>query len=269
MAEIHQNRSEKMPSPAVSDSASRRRWPHPAWFIIVAVVLTIGALLAMVAFPYYRTEKLIEQIVRQGGIAQPTLDGLPAWAAYLPNDLIGHMKSLEVVVLLSPNVDDDFAERVSHESNLEILFLNAARLTDRGLRSLQNRLPKLKHLVLVDAGEISPDAIAEFQKRRPETHLVKTGPAYLGIQWHDTDLVLVATDPGSPADIAGLKVGDEINELDGVKLKGTGEFIAAIALHRPGEVVKVKFTRNSVEREIQVTLGKRAKLPPDIDSLCY
>lgn len=269
MAEIHQNRSEEMPSPAASDSAARRRWPHPAWFIIGAVVLTIGGLLAMVAFPYYRTEKLIVEIERQLGTAQISLDGLPGWATYLPSSLTAHVRKLEVVVLLSPNVDDDFAERVSHESNLEILILNAPRLTDRSLRSFQQRLPKLKHLVLVDAGEISSEAVAEFQRRRPEAHLVKSGPAYLGIMWHDTDMFLVATDPGSPADVAGLNVGDEINELDGVKLKDTFELVAAIAAHRPGEVVKVKFTRNSVEREIQVTLGKRAKLPTDIDSLCY
>ena len=65
------------------------------------------------------------------------------------------------------------------------------------------------------------------------------------------------------------KAGDEINELDGLKLKDTHGLVAAIAAYRPGDRIRLKFIRNSVEREVQVTLGKRKKPPTDIDAICY
>ena len=257
---------------AADEVAVARRLPllRTPLLIAAAVLLTLLIALFFALYPYYRTSKLIEQIDRLGGTAQLSLDTPPYWAAkYLPTSLSSRMRSLDFVVLLSPSVDDDFADRVSHESRLETLFLYAPRITARGLWSLQRRLPSLKNLVLLDADEISPAAVAQFRSERPGVNLVKAGPAYLGIQWHDTDLFVTTTDPGSPAELAGLKAGDEINELDGLKLKDTHGLVAAIAAYRPGDRIRLKFIRNSVEREVQVTLGKRKKPPTDIDAICY
>ncbi|MGA8216783.1 MAG: Do family serine endopeptidase [Candidatus Sulfotelmatobacter sp.] len=65
---------------------------------------------------------------------------------------------------------------------------------------------------------------------------------------------------GSPADQAGLKVGDTITTVDGKKVgKGT-ELVAEIASRKPGAKVELGFLRNGKPQETTVTIADRAKL---------
>ncbi len=60
---------------------------------------------------------------------------------------------------------------------------------------------------------------------------------------------------GSPAAEAGLEEGDVITELDGEKIAGTEDLIAAIAAEQPGDTVKLEIERDSKSTEISVNLG--------------
>jgi len=65
---------------------------------------------------------------------------------------------------------------------------------------------------------------------------------------------------GSPADQAGLKVGDTITTVDGKKVgKGT-ELVAEIASRKPGAKVELGFLRNGKPQQTTVTIADRAKL---------
>jgi serine protease Do len=65
---------------------------------------------------------------------------------------------------------------------------------------------------------------------------------------------------GSPADQAGLKVGDTITTVDGKKVTKGAELVSDIASRHPGAKVNLGFLRNGKPQETTVTVADRAKL---------
>jgi serine protease Do len=65
---------------------------------------------------------------------------------------------------------------------------------------------------------------------------------------------------GSPADQAGLKVGDTITAVDGKPVKSGDELVADIASRKPGNKAKLSFVRNGKQQEATVTIADRSKL---------
>jgi len=65
---------------------------------------------------------------------------------------------------------------------------------------------------------------------------------------------------GSPADQAGLKVGDTITSVDGKKVSKGAELVADIASRKPGAKVQLEFLRNGKKQDTTVTIADRAKL---------
>jgi serine protease Do len=65
---------------------------------------------------------------------------------------------------------------------------------------------------------------------------------------------------GSPADQAGLKVGDTITSIDGKSVSKGGDLVSDIAGRKPGSKVKVGFIRNGKTQDASVTIADRAKL---------
>jgi serine protease Do len=66
--------------------------------------------------------------------------------------------------------------------------------------------------------------------------------------------------PGSPADSAGLKVGDTITSVDGKDVKNGDELVADIASRKPGSKAKLGFVRNAKKQDTTVTIADRSKL---------
>ena len=65
---------------------------------------------------------------------------------------------------------------------------------------------------------------------------------------------------GSPAERAGIKVGDTIISVDGKPVKNGDELVSDIASRKPGTKVTLGFVRNSKKQEATVTVADRAKL---------
>src|SRR5713101_2581753 len=65
---------------------------------------------------------------------------------------------------------------------------------------------------------------------------------------------------GSPADQAGLKVGDTITSVDGKKVSKGSELVSDIASRKPGSKVTLGFLRNGKTQDATVTIADRAKL---------
>jgi serine protease Do len=65
---------------------------------------------------------------------------------------------------------------------------------------------------------------------------------------------------GSPADEAGLKIGDTITSVDGKDLKSGDDLVADIASRKPGSKAKLDFVRNGKRQETTVTIADRSKL---------
>ncbi len=89
----------------------------------------------------------------------------------------------------------------------------------------------------------------------------KVQHAYLGIRVSDASngagAEIVSVVSGSPADKAGLKAGDVITSIDGTTIENGDALTAAVAAHKPSDVVSVDVTRNGSSKTVKVTLGVR------------
>jgi len=65
---------------------------------------------------------------------------------------------------------------------------------------------------------------------------------------------------GSPAEQAGLKVGDTIVSVDSKDVKNGDELVGDIASRRPGSKADLGFVRNGKKQQTAVTIADRAKL---------
>ncbi len=65
---------------------------------------------------------------------------------------------------------------------------------------------------------------------------------------------------GSPAEEAGLKIGDTITSVDGKDVKSGDDLVADIASRKPGTKAKLAFVRNGKKQDTTVTIADRSKL---------
>jgi serine protease Do len=65
---------------------------------------------------------------------------------------------------------------------------------------------------------------------------------------------------GSPAEEAGLKIGDTITSVDGKDVKSGDDLVADIASRKPGSKAKLVFVRNGKKQDATVTIADRSKL---------
>jgi serine protease Do len=85
-------------------------------------------------------------------------------------------------------------------------------------------------------------------------------PAIARVYGSGSGVTVSSVVAGSPADQAGLKVGDTIISVDGKKVSKGSELVADIASRKPGSKVNLSFLRNGKTQETSVTIADRAKL---------
>jgi serine protease Do len=85
-------------------------------------------------------------------------------------------------------------------------------------------------------------------------------PAITRVYGAGTGVTVSSVVPGSPADQAGLKVGDTIVTVDGQKVSKGSELVADIASRKPGAKVELGFLRNGKKQDATVTIADRSKL---------
>jgi len=85
-------------------------------------------------------------------------------------------------------------------------------------------------------------------------------PAIARVYGSGSGVTVSSVVAGSPADQAGLKVGDTITSVDGKRVSKGSELVADIASRKPGSKVNLSFLRNGKNQETSVTIADRAKL---------
>jgi serine protease Do len=85
-------------------------------------------------------------------------------------------------------------------------------------------------------------------------------PAIARVYGNGSGVVISSVVAGSPADQAGLKVGDTITSIDGKKVNKGAELVADIASRKAGSKAELGFVRNGKQQETSVTIADRAKL---------
>jgi putative serine protease PepD len=109
-------------------------------------------------------------------------------------------------------------------------------------------------------------AIPINQAKKTAEQLIKTGSATYPIMGISVDIRFTGTGalitsegvgitPGGPADKVGLKAGDVIIEFDGAEVENSDELIVMIRSKNVGDKVKIKYKRNSLIKEVTVTLA--------------
>ncbi len=66
--------------------------------------------------------------------------------------------------------------------------------------------------------------------------------------------------PGSPAEKAGLRVGDTVTSVDGRQIKNGDDLVADIASRKPNSKLVLGLIRNGKKQDASVTVADRAKL---------
>jgi serine protease Do len=88
----------------------------------------------------------------------------------------------------------------------------------------------------------------------------EANPAIARVYGVESGITVSSVVAGSPADHAGLKVGDTIISVDGKNIKNGDELVAEIAGRKPGSKVALDYVRNGKKEQTTVTVADRAKL---------
>jgi S1-C subfamily serine protease len=96
------------------------------------------------------------------------------------------------------------------------------------------------------------DPAAAQQAQRPP------GSGYLGVRMEDAAEGILLSDvvSESPADIAGLKIGDVIVKIGDTQVSKSADFLKILWKAKPGEKVKLTIRRDGKELEFEVELTK-------------
>jgi putative serine protease PepD len=101
----------------------------------------------------------------------------------------------------------------------------------------------------------SGKATHAFLGVRSEDGAVADGPAKRAAA------VLTNVEPGSPADKAGLQVGDAVTAIDDEPVDSFLSLVAQVRERTAGEKVTIKFLRDGQTKEVSVTLADRPATP--------
>jgi S1-C subfamily serine protease len=73
----------------------------------------------------------------------------------------------------------------------------------------------------------------------------------------ETALLLISVEAGSPAEAAGMSLGDVLILLDGVRIRHMDDLLAVLAGNRTGKAVTARVMRGGKMLDLSVTIGER------------
>lgn len=118
------------------------------------------------------------------------------------------------------------------------------------------------------ATDEDPPRVEPFRPRRPlgpvpAPGLPRARAAYLGVLARPAGgqgAEIAEVVAGSPAERAGLEVGDVITRFDGATIEGPADLVQAVRGHDPGDEVEVTYRRGERTETVSVELGRRSRL---------
>jgi len=141
----------------------------------------------------------------------------------------------------------------------EVIGINTAILTDTnayagvGFALPSNTIVTVYNQLIGPEHRVSRGSIGiEFAAQE--------NPAIARVYGVNSGVTIANVVAGTPADQAGLKVGDTITSVDGKPVKNGDELVADIASRKPGSKIDIGFVRNGKKDDASVTVGDRAKL---------
>jgi serine protease Do len=153
------------------------------------------------------------------------------------------------------------AEKVGEDGNQDLALL---RVEATGLTAIswrQGDPPPPGSLVATTAPADEPIAISVVStdprriRGRTDAHHPR---AWLGIEMGagESGLGVGGVMPDSPAAKAGVRVGDEIRQIDGAAMKSAEQVVETVGGHSAGQAIKLLVHRQDQDLEISATLAK-------------
>lgn len=155
---------------------------------------------------------------------------------------------LGVVVLVEQNKDRGgwtYAVPASHVERL----LRARVPAVRGQRPEAAASPEKPAEIEATANT----SVVVLKRRRPVVGMVLDG---IG-----ESIVIKRIEKGSPAEKAGLKVGDVVQSVDGVKIRSVYQAVTPVLYKQPGDVIAYEVQQGTATRKVTITLGGGVELP--------
>jgi serine protease Do len=143
--------------------------------------------------------------------------------------------------------------------NGEVIGINTAILTDTnayagvGFALPSNTVVQVYNQLIGPEHRVSRGSIGIMFN-------AQENPAIARVYGTGSGITISDVTAGSPAEQAGLKVGDTITSIDGKPVKNGDELVADIASRKPGSKVSVGYIRNGKKQDTTVTVADRAKL---------
>jgi serine protease Do len=141
----------------------------------------------------------------------------------------------------------------------EVIGINTAILTDTnayagvGFALPSNTVASVYNQLIGPEHRVSRGSIGiEFNAQE--------NPAIARVYGVNSGVTISNVVAGSPADQAGLRVGDTITSVDGRPVKNGDELVGDIAGRKPGAKVTLGVVRNGKKQDTTVTVADRAKL---------
>jgi S1-C subfamily serine protease len=100
-------------------------------------------------------------------------------------------------------------------------------------------------LAIVVAEQLSAGLDVELSSLGASTIVASTG---------ESGAIIRDITRGSPAETAGLEVGDRVVAIDGDPIDNPSQLFSSILTHRPGIEVTIDFVRDGTQRQVEVTL---------------
>ncbi|GAC1428863.1 MAG: DegQ family serine endoprotease [Terriglobales bacterium] len=141
----------------------------------------------------------------------------------------------------------------------EVIGINTAILTDTnayagvGFAMPSNTIVQVYNQLIGPGHRVSRGSIGiEFAAQE--------NPAIARVYGVNSGVTVSNVVSGSPAEQAGLKVGDTIISVDGKPVKNGDDLVGDIASRKPGTKANLGFVRNNKKEEATVTVADRSKL---------
>ncbi|MFM8220802.1 MAG: PDZ domain-containing protein [Planctomycetaceae bacterium] len=124
---------------------------------------------------------------------------------------------------------------------------------------LLTRIGRLETLYVTRSAPVTPQALEKLRRQMGPTFQIQPrGDAMVGIvgQSQEEGCVVGGIEEGSPAEKAGLKLGDVIRQYNGIELDGFEKLVEITRELKPGTRITLDIIRNETPKQLELELGE-------------
>ncbi|MFM7160014.1 MAG: PDZ domain-containing protein [Planctomycetaceae bacterium] len=124
---------------------------------------------------------------------------------------------------------------------------------------LLTRIGRLETLYVTRSAPVTPQALEKLRRQMGPTFQIQPrGDAMVGIvgQSQEEGCVVGGIEEGSPAEKAGLKLGDVIRQYNGIELDGFEKLVEITRELKPGTRITLEIIRTEPPKQLALELGE-------------